>query len=176
MSSKNVIIWVVVIIIVAVGAYFIVKKAPAAPAPTSNTPAAANTAASSTANQVQGQDVSVGTGAVAGPGNSVSVLYVGKLQDGTVFDSSAAHDNQPLVFTLGQQGLIAGFQIGINGMKEGGERLLAIPPSLGYGAQDVKDAKGKIIIPANSTLLFDIKLVKVSTAAPAAAPAAPVKK
>jgi FKBP-type peptidyl-prolyl cis-trans isomerase len=170
MSAKNIIIWVVIIIIVAAGAFFIVKKAPA-PA-TTDTPAASTNTATTT-DQVQGQDVTVGTGAVAEPGTSVSVLYVGKLQDGTVFDSSAAHDNQPLVFTLGQQGLIAGFQIGINGMKEGGERLLAIPAALGYGAQDVKDANGKVIIPANSTLLFDIKLVKVSAAAPAAAAATP---
>lgn len=163
MSSKSIIIWVVVIIIVAVGAYFIVKKSPAAPA-TTDTPSTTTNASST--DQVQGQDVTVGTGAEAQPGTTVSVLYVGKLQDGTVFDSSAAHDNQPLIFTLGQQGLIAGFQIGINGMKEGGERLLAIPPSLGYGDQDVKDANGKVIIPANSTLLFDVKLVKVSAAAP----------
>ncbi len=162
MSSKSIIIWVVVIIIVAAGAYFIVKRSSTAPA-TTDTPAAANTNATTT-DQVQGQDVTVGTGAEAQPGTVVSVLYVGKLQDGTVFDSSAAHDNQPLMFTLGQQGLIAGFQIGINGMKEGGERLLAIPPSLGYGDQDVKDANGKVIIPANSTLLFDVKLVKVAPA------------
>ena len=174
MSSKTIGIWVVVIIIVALGAYFIVKKSPAPAAPVANTPAQT---ATTSADQVQGQDVSVGTGAVAGPGSAVSVLYVGKLQDGTVFDSSAAHGNQPLQFTLGAQGLIAGFQIGINGMKEGGERLLAIPPTLGYGDQAVKDDKGKIIIPANSTLLFDIKLVKVSAAAPApTTPAAPVKR
>jgi FK506-binding nuclear protein len=182
MSSKTIGIWVVVIIIVALGAYFIVKQKPA-PAPTTPAPAATAATASSTADQVQGQDVTVGTGSLAAPGTEVSVLYVGKLQDGTVFDSSAAHDNKPLTFILGQQGLIAGFQIGVNGMKEGGERLLAIPATLGYGTQDVKDASGKVIIPANSTLLFDIKLVRVSTATstPAAAPAkvpakAPAKK
>jgi FKBP-type peptidyl-prolyl cis-trans isomerase len=172
MSSKNIIIWVVVIIIVAIGAFFIVKKMPASSPANTETPST-NTA--TTTDQVQGQDVTVGTGPLAEPGNVVSVLYVGKLQDGTVFDSSAAHDNKPLIFTLGQPGLIAGFQIGINGMKEGGERLLAIPPSLGYGAEDVKDDKGNVIIPANSTLLFDVKLVKVEAAAPATTPA-PAKK
>lgn len=91
----------------------------------------------------------------------VSVLYVGKLSDGTVFDSSAAHGNQPLSFTLGEQGLIAGFQIGVNGMKVGGERIMSIPAELGYGAQAVTDASGTVIIPANSTLLFDVKLVNV---------------
>jgi len=159
MSSKTIGIWVVVILVVAVGAYLIVKQS-SAPAPAGQ--AQQTAIATSSPDQVQGQDVTVGTGATAAPGSVVSVLYVGKLQDGTVFDSSAAHDNQPLVFTLGQQGLIAGFQIGVNGMKEGGERLLAIPPALGYGDQDVKDANGKVIIPANSTLLFDVQLVQVT--------------
>ncbi|MDP3645887.1 MAG: FKBP-type peptidyl-prolyl cis-trans isomerase [bacterium] len=158
MSAKTIGIWVVVIIIVALGAYFIVKRAPFS----ISSPTEVGTTATSTTDQVQGQDVSVGTGPVAAPGTVVSVLYVGKLQDGTIFDSSDAHGNQPLVFTLGQPGIIDGFQIGVYGMKEGGERLIAIPPSLGYGTQDIKDDKGKVIIPANSTLLFDIKLVKVA--------------
>ncbi|RJQ33312.1 FKBP-type peptidyl-prolyl cis-trans isomerase [Candidatus Parcubacteria bacterium] len=127
-----------------------------------NQQAATNTAASSTLGQVQGQDVSVGTGAEAKAGDTVSVLYVGKLEDGTVFDSSAAHNNEPLKFVLGTNELIPGFQIGINGMKVGGERLLSIPPTLAYGDQEVKDpATGKVVIPANSTILFDVKLVAV---------------
>lgn len=111
--------------------------------------------------QVAGQDAVVGTGPEATPGSVVSVLYVGMLEDGTVFDSSANNNNQPLVFTLGAQGIIPGFQIGVNGMKEGGERRLSIPPELGYGTQEIKDPNGTVIIPANSTLVFDIKLVKV---------------
>ena len=157
MNMKNVVIWVVVLLVVIIGGYFIYKSQKAAPAST-NTQQTAT--ASST--QVQAQEVSVGTGTEAKPGDTVSVLYVGQLPNGTVFDSSAAHGNQPLTFELGTQGLIPGFQIGVNGMKEGGERLLAIPPALGYGAQDVKDASGTVIIPANSTIIFDVKLVKVT--------------
>jgi len=171
MNMRNIIIWIVVLLVVIIGGYFIYKStsnAPATGSATATTTAQGSTTASST--QVQAQEVSVGTGAVAAPGDTVSVLYVGQLPDGTVFDSSAAHNNQPLTFVLGAQGLIPGFQIGVNGMKEGGERLLAIPPSLGYGAQDVKDANGKVIIPANSTIVFDVKLVKVTagTSTPAA--------
>lgn len=163
MNGKTIGIWVVVIIVVGLGAYFIFNRSTAAPAPQEQQTQPAST----TAQQVQGQDVTIGTGATAAPGTVVSVLYVGKLADGTVFDSSAAHGNQPLVFTLGQQGLIAGFQIGVNGMKEGGERLIAIPASLGYGTQEVKDpVTGKVVVPANSTLLFDVKLVKVQAATP----------
>ena len=117
-----------------------------------------------TEDQVQGQDVKVGEGKEATPGSQVSILYEGRLQDGTVFDSSAAHNNEPLVFSLGAQGLIPGFQIGVNGMREGGERLILIPSALGYGAQEVKDASGKVIIPANSALVFSIRLIKVEAA------------
>ena len=166
MMSIKIIVGVIVILILAVGGYVLIKKSPSG----TGTP----TATATSTDQVQGQEVTVGTGATAAPGTQVSVLYVGKLQNGTVFDSSAAHNNQPLVFVLGAQGLIPGFQIGVNGMKEGGERLIAIPPSLGYGAQDVKDASGKIIIPANSTLVFDVKLTKVAPAP--AASSTPAKK
>ncbi len=148
----------VVIIVILIGGYFVYKSkiSPAA------APAQQQAATTAAENQVQGQDVKVGTGLEAKPGDTVSVLYVGKFTNGTVFDSSAAHDNKPLTFVLGSQGLIPGFQIGVNTMKEGGERLLAIPPSLAYGDQDVKDpATGKVVIPANSTLIFQVQLVKV---------------
>lgn len=174
MSTKTIIVLIVVIIVVLVGGYFVAKSMGGnTPAPQQQQQAQAST----TQPQVQGQDVKVGAGTEAKPGDTVSVLYVGKLSDGTVFDSSAAHGNQPLTFVLGSQGLIPGFQIGVNGMKEGGERLLAIPPELGYGTQDVKDANGKVIIPANSTLVFDVQLSKVQagTSTPAAAPAAGTK-
>ena len=113
---------------------------------------------------VQAQDTKVGTGAQAEPGTIVSVLYVGMLEDGTVFDSSEAHGNEALRFQLGTPGIIPGFQIGVNGMKEGGERRMVVPASFGYGGQDVKDAEGKVIIHASSTLVFDVKLVKVEPA------------
>ncbi len=178
MNTKTIIIGVVVVIIVALGLYFLMKS-PAVPAPaattttgqtTSNTTAGATTATGTSTTQVQAQDVAVGTGSQATPGSVVSVLYVGKLPDGSIFDSSAAHGNQPLTFQLGANGLIPGFQIGVNGMKVGGERLMAIPPTLGYGTTDVKDSSGKVIIPANSTIVFDVKLVNVqaSTSTPAA--------
>lgn len=160
MSTKTIVIGIVVIILIAIGAVVLLNRAPVTPV--ADTQATQQPTASG--DQVQAQEVSVGTGTQAAPGSVVSVLYVGKLQDGTVFDSSAAHNNEPLTFQLGSQGLIAGFQVGVNGMKEGGERLIAIPPALGYGTQDVKDASGKVIIPANSTLIFDIKLVKVEPA------------
>jgi FKBP-type peptidyl-prolyl cis-trans isomerase len=163
-NTKNTVIWIVVVLVVIIGGYFIYKSTSKAPAATPTSTATTTTAAAVDPNQVQAQEVNVGTGTQAAPGDTVSVLYVGQLQDGTVFDSSAAHNNQPLTFVLGAQGLIPGFQIGVNGMKEGGERLLAIPPALGYGTTSVKDANGKEIIPAGATIVFDVKLVKVQAA------------
>ena len=167
MNTRNTIIGIIVLIILAVGVYFIVQSSNSASMNNQQaTTTPQTTTASTTADQVQAQDVTVGTGAAAQPGNNVAVLYVGyigTISTSTVFDSSAAHGNKPLTFQLGAQGLIPGFQIGVNGMKVGGERLMAIPPSLGYGTQDVKDASGKVIIPAGSTIIFDVKLVDVST-------------
>lgn len=161
MSGKIIAIVALVIILLGGGIYWYMQSEPAPAETTQDT---------TTSPQVAGQDAVVGTGDAAAPNSRVEVLYVGMLQDGTVFDSSANNDNKPLAFTLGEPGIIPGFQIGVNGMKEGGERRISIPPELGYGAQDVKDATGKVIIPANSTLVFDIKLVKVTagTTTPAA--------
>ncbi len=145
----------IIIILIAGGAYWYMTQDSTAPADTTTTQ-------EQTTPQVAGQDAVIGTGETAAPGSRVEILYVGMLQDGTVFDSSANNNNQPLAFTLGEPGIIPGFQIGVNGMKVGGERRVSIPPELGYGAQDVKDADGKVIIPANSTLIFDIKLVKAT--------------
>ncbi len=159
-----VLIGAVILIIAGVLVYMTMKKAPPVVA---NTPQE-TTNASSTANQVQAQEVAIGTGAEAVPGATVSVLYVGQFPDGTVFDSSAMHENKPFTFVLGATegpAPIAGFQIGINGMKVGGERVMSIPPALGYGEQEIKGTDGKVVIPANSTLVFNVKLVEVKAPA-----------
>ncbi len=172
--NTKIVIGVIVALVVIGGLFFIMKGTAGAPAQ----PGATGSAASTTP-QVQGQDITVGTGAVATPGSVVSVLYVGyvgTVSTSTIFDSSAAHGNKPLPFTLGEQGLIPGFQIGVNGMKVGGERMIAIPPELGYGAtavhQDPNNPSSPVIIPPNSTLIFDVKVVDVKpgTTTPATAP------
>ncbi len=103
---------------------------------------------------LQVNDTKVGTGAIAAAGDTITVNYVGALTDGTVFDASEKH-GQPFSFTLGAGQVIQGWDQGIVGMKEGGERILVIPASMGYGAH----ATGPI--PANSALIFKVDLVKV---------------
>ena len=102
-------------------------------------------------------DLVVGTGTQAVAGNTVSVDYVGTLTNGKQFDSTAAHGGQPFSFVLGAGQVIRGWDEGVAGMRVGGERKLVIPPSLGYGSQSV----GNGLIPANSTLIFTVKLLAV---------------
>ena len=99
------------------------------------------------------QDEVIGTGAEATAGSLVSVQYTGKLENGTVFDTSAG--KAPIKFPLGQGYVIPGWELGITGMKVGGKRLLIIPPDMAYGDKD----NGPI--PANSTLIFEVELVGV---------------
>lgn len=99
------------------------------------------------------QDEVVGTGASVNPGDTIVVHYTGKLENGTVFDSSVGKD--PITVPIGQGYVIPGWDQGLLGMKEGGKRILIIPPALGYGP----NAQGPI--PANSTLIFEVELVKV---------------
>lgn len=107
--------------------------------------------------QLVGEDVTVGTGTPVAPGDMVSVNYTGMLTDGTVFDASSDHGG-PFSFTVGAGQVIQGWDQGLLGMQVGGERLLAIPASLAYGANAVGS------IPANSTLIFDIQLLSITPA------------
>lgn len=100
-----------------------------------------------------------GSGTVPGPCSNVTVKYIGRLTNGTAFDSSYKREPDGLTFTLGE--LIAGWQIGIPLIQKGGSITLYIPPSLGYGQQDLRDNYGNISVPANSTLIFNIELVNV---------------
>ena len=108
-----------------------------------------------TASGLQYQDLTVGTGQEAKTGDTVSVHYVGTLEDGTKFDSSRDR-HQPLQVTIGAGGVIQGWEEGLQGMRVGGTRKLIVPPALAYGDQAVGD-----LIPANATLIFEIELLSI---------------
>jgi len=105
-------------------------------------------------------DTTVGDGAQATSGHSVTVHYTGWLYNnetqGTKFDSSKDR-RDPFVFSLGAGMVIRGWDEGVAGMKVGGARTLVIPPALGYGA---RGAGG--VIPPNATLKFDVELLGVA--------------
>ena len=100
-------------------------------------------------------DEVVGTGAMAVPGDSVTVDYVGSLTNGTVFDASKNRGNAGFTFSLGAGQVIKGWDLGVAGMKVGGKRKLTIPADMAYGNQAVGG-----VIPANSTLVFEVELLK----------------
>ena len=107
------------------------------------------------------EDTTPGTGAAATAGRRVQVHYTGWLYDPTAansrgkkFDSSKDR-GQPFAFQLGGGEVIGGWDEGVQGMLEGGTRVLTIPPELGYGA---RGAGG--VIPPNATLVFEVDLVK----------------
>jgi len=105
--------------------------------------------------QVQSQDIKVGEGDIAIAGKTVTVNYTGMFSDGKKFDSSLDPGRTPFTFKLGTGMVIKGWDIGVEGMRVGGKRILVIPPELGYGSQ----AYGPI--PANSTLIFEVELLDV---------------
>lgn len=99
------------------------------------------------------------TGEAAKTGDTVSMNYTGKLQNGTVFDSNVDPKFQhvePFIFTLGEGRVIAGWDKGIVGMKVGEKKTLTIGPADAYGASGIPG-----VIPPNSTLIFDVELVSI---------------
>ena len=110
-----------------------------------------------TASGLQFEDTVAGTGTEARPGLTVTVHNTGWLfengEQGDKFDSSKDR-GEPFIFPLGSGMVIKGWDEGVQGMKEGGQRTLIMPASLGYGT---RGAGG--VIPPNATLKFDVELL-----------------
>ena len=99
-------------------------------------------------------DIVLGEGEEAMSGQTVTVNYTGTLENGEQFDTSIGR--APFPFPLGAGRVIKGWDEGVAGMKVGGKRKLVIPPELGYGSRNMGP------IPANSTLIFEVELLKVN--------------
>ncbi len=120
------------------------NKKPEIPQPTGEPPT-----------ELETDDIVVGEGTAAKPGDHVTVHYVGvSFATGKQFDSSWDR-MQPFDFPLGAGRVIQGWDFGVTGMREGGRRTLVIPPELAYGSRGVGP------IGPDETLVFVVDLVKV---------------
>jgi peptidylprolyl isomerase len=111
-------------------------------------------------------EIKPGTGPLAAPHKWYTLQYTGYLLDGTKFDSSLDH-KEPFSFPVGAHRVIAGWDLGFQGMHVGGKRRLIIPYQFAYGE------KGQQAIPPKSTLVFDIELLAQSDEDPTPKPAPP---
>jgi FKBP-type peptidyl-prolyl cis-trans isomerase FkpA len=103
-----------------------------------------------------------GAGAKPDSGKQVSVMYNGLTFDGKKFDSNidtSFKHTDPLQFTIGQLGMIAGFEDGVKQIAKGGKAKIFVPSSLAYGAQGNPPA-----IKPNENLIFEVELINISAA------------
>jgi hypothetical protein len=101
-------------------------------------------------------DSIIGGGAVVNTGKLVKLRYTGFLTNGVIFDKNTnVATDSILSFTIGSGSVIQGFDEGLIGMRQGGKRMIIIPPTLGYGST------AHAGIPANSILVFSISLTSV---------------
>jgi peptidylprolyl isomerase len=102
------------------------------------------------------RDIVIGTGPEVTSTSKVLAHYTGTLKNGHVFDSSRTRLLPvPFSFKIGETPVVAGWDPGVLGMREGGRRLIHIPARLGYGN------KVRPGIPPGSDLFFDIEVLKV---------------
>lgn len=103
-------------------------------------------------------EITPGDGKRIEAGKKVAMIYRVWLTDGTMVDVSKKDKSGKFIataFTFGARDILPGLQQGMDGMKQGGSRLIIVPPAVGYGDKNHKN------IPANSVLVFEVALVKV---------------
>jgi len=110
-------------------------------------------------------------GPVVASGDLVTFSYTGWLYDetktdkkGTQFESSTVDNvDKPLTMTVGVGARIAGWDKALIGMQAGGKRLVIVPSNMAFGPADVKDSTGKVIVPANTSVVYQLEVHSFST-------------
>jgi peptidylprolyl isomerase len=137
------------------GSALVTQAAPGDKKPAKKAPVKKSAKVVTTKSGLKYQDLVVGKGPSPKPGQTVTVHYTGWLTNGKKFDSSKDH-GAPFEFVIGEHQVIQGWDEGVMSMKVGGKRKLTIPPNLAYGDRAMGD-----VIPANSTLIFEVELLGV---------------
>ena len=101
-------------------------------------------------------DITKGSGATAAEGDTVSVHYVGKYVDGTVFDDSRKRNAKPDQFKIGKRQAIPGIDWAVRGMSEGSKRRIKIPPKLAWGVQGFQGVE------PNMVLIYEVEMVAIT--------------
>ncbi len=100
------------------------------------------------------QDVAVGSGRIVREGDTVTLHYVGMVKDGKQFNNTYT-TGTPYTFIVGTREVIEGWDRGVVGMQEGGQRILVIPASMAYKNRSVGP------VPPNATLIFALELLSI---------------
>jgi len=153
-----------IIIIILIGTYFLLSKEPGQSNQTKpptqdqvndlNKLLVTPTISKSMVTELKIEDIKIGTGSAVKSGDTVSINYVGTLEDGTKFDSSYDR-NEPFETQIGVGQVIEGWDKGVVGMQVGGKRKLTIPYQMAYGEN------GYGPIPAKATLIFEVELMGI---------------
>jgi len=108
---------------------------------------------------------------VVATGDLVTFSYTGWLYDETKTDKKGAQFetsvvdsvDKPLTMTVGVGTRIAGWDKALTGMQAGGSRLVIIPSNMAFGPVDIKDSTGKVIVPANTSVVYELKVHSFNT-------------
>ena len=101
------------------------------------------------------QDLQLGRGMVAQPGDTVAVHYVVRRLDGSTHDCSRSR-HFPLEFSVGMGAVIRGLDEGVKGMRAGGMRRVTVPADYAYAEHGRRPA-----MVASATLVYEVELLRV---------------
>ena len=154
--NKIITIIIILVILIAAGLgiyfFFIMKPGNSVIAPINTNE---NTSSNFMIQGMKAEVIQQGSGEKIKNGDRATVHYVGWFEDGTKFNSSI-DINAPFSFTVGEGRVIKGWDLGVEGMREGEKRKLTIPPELAYGE------RGILMIPPNATLIYEVELLNIN--------------
>ena len=144
---KTSLVTIILFIGLAVAGYFFLNKKSSLTLESSPSPLVTTTPMKIT--ELKIEIIAEGSGNPAKAGDTISALYEGRTLDGTVFDASSRHGNEPFSFVLGAGRVIKGWDQGLIGAKNGEKLRLSIPAELAYGKED---------------LIFEVEVVGITPA------------